>query len=147
MVAHGGFITVNTKKNEGSVFYAAFPDVKPRILIVDTDTARRAAMRDALQESLEAEVLETDGWATASGVLGGKTAQVVVRNFSIGEEAMPENPSLLAGIDGMADAPVIVTGPDDNAIRKKAMTTGASAYIGANEPAADIVKRAREFLE
>jgi len=147
MTAHGGFITVDTKQGEGSVFYAAFPDVRPRILIVDRDVTRRAAMRDALRESLDAEVLETDGWATASRVLDGKAPQVVVRGVSGDEQAMPGDQRWLAGIDAMADAPVIVAGPDNAAVRTTAMLAGASFYVSENEPAGDIVKRAREFLE
>jgi signal transduction histidine kinase len=147
MTAHGGFITVDTKQNEGSVFYAAFPDVKPRILVVDGDVTRRAAMRDALQGSLAAQVMETDGWASASAALGGKAAHLVVRRASGDENIMPGAPNPLAGIDGMADAPVIAVGPDDDAVRETAMISGASVYVSASEPAGNIVKKAREFLE
>lgn len=147
MTAHGGFITVDTKKDEGSVFYAAFPDIKPRILLVDRDLKRRDAVREALQTSLDAEVLEADDWASASAPLGGKTAHLVVRNVSGDEQIMPGAPHPLAGINGMADAPVIASGPDDAAIRETAMLSGASDYVAASEPAGNIVKKARQFLE
>ena len=147
MVAHGGFITVDTKQGEGSVFYAAFPDVKPRILIVDRDVARRAAMRDALRASLDAETLETDSWADATGVLSGKAAHLVVRGVSGDEQAMPDAHNSPAGIDAIADAPVIVAGADSAVARSAAMLSGASFYVSANEPVGDIVKKAREFLE
>lgn len=147
MTAHGGFITVDSKQGVGSVFYAAFPDVKPRILVVDCDAARRASIRDALQSSLGAQALETDGWASASGVLDGKAAQVVVWGICRGEEAAPEGSGVLAGIEGMADTPVIACGPDDDAIRKAALISGARAYVVASDPAGEIVKVARRFLE
>jgi signal transduction histidine kinase len=147
MTAHGGFITVDTKQGEGSVFYAAFPNVKPRILIVDGDVTRRAVMRDALRESLNAEVLETDGWADVSNVLDGKAAQVVVRGVSGDEQAMPGDKRPLAGIDAVADTPVIVAGPDSEQVRSAAMMDGASVYVSASDPSGDIVKMARGFLE
>lgn len=147
MTAHGGFITLDSKLGEGSVFYAAFPDVKPRILIVDRDIPRRASIRDMLQTSMDAQVLETDGYPNASEALHGKGAHLVVRGICKGEEVTPEEFRALGRIGGMADIPVIATGPDDDATRKAALISGIRAYVTANEPAGDIVNKARQFLE
>lgn len=147
MTAHGGSITVDTKQGEGSVFYAAFPAVKPRILLVDRDVARRASMRDSLQLSLGSEVVETGEWTTAPEVLDGKAVHLVVRGVSGVEQVMPDASHSLAGINATAEAPVIVVGPDSPVIREAAMLSGASAYVSASEPVGRIVKKAREFLE
>ncbi|MBF0634029.1 MAG: PAS domain-containing protein [Nitrospinae bacterium] len=147
MTAHGGFITLESKLGEGSVFYAAFPDVKPRILLIDRDTARRASLRDTLQTSLDAQVVETDGLAGVSEALRDKPAHLVVRGFCKGENVTREEFGALAKIGGMADAPVIATGPDDDAIGKAALVSGARAYVAASEPSVNIVKKARQFLE
>jgi signal transduction histidine kinase len=146
MAAHGGFITVDTKQGEGSVFYAAFPDVKPRILVVDRDVTQRAAIGAALRTSLDAQVLETESWATASEVLGGNAAHLVVRGVSEDEQAMPDAHNSPAGIGAIAGAPVIVAGPDNATARTAAIMAGASVYVSASDPVGDIVKMAREFL-
>ncbi|WP_130470906.1 response regulator [Candidatus Magnetaquicoccus inordinatus] len=146
MKAHGGTLTVESKEEEGSTFYAYLPEVTPQILVVDDDPDFRQLLR--LRLSMErTNVVETDSGLTALHLVAAQTFHLIIADVQMpgmnGFELLRE----LRNKPESREIPIIlVTGDDSITTREKAFQLGANDFITKPFDYANFLPRVRRFL-
>ncbi len=146
MKAHGGTLTVESKEEEGSTFYASLPEVTPQILLVDDDIDFRNLLRLRLTHQ-RTSVIETDSGLTALHLVAAHTFHLIIADVQMpgmnGFELLRE----LRNKPESREIPVIlVTGDDAIATREKAFQMGANDFITKPFDYANFLPRVRRFL-
>lgn len=147
MKAHGGDITVESVREEGSIFYIRIPAVKPKVLIVDDDASSRDLLK-AYMEDLDLEIMESDNGKTAMDVMEETIPHLVLADLE-----MPgmNGFSLLERIKNNAESKsvpvIVVTSDTEIKTREKALCIGASDYITKPLSLEDLVPRVKKCLQ
>ncbi|MBI5815668.1 MAG: PAS domain S-box protein [Nitrospinae bacterium] len=146
MEAHGGSLTVESKPDQGSVFFARLPFVTPRVMVVDDEASTRLHFRKIL-EGLGAEVIEAENGASALESVWDKPPHLMLLDITM---PVMDGFGALEGLkrDNMiSHIPVIaVTANDDMTTREKAFKMGAVDYLKKPVDINDFVPRVRRII-
>ena len=145
MKIHGGNITVESKRGEGSVFYANLPYVKPIALVVKSEGNVRSIIEDCLHR-LDAEArIFTDVEAAISDIRNCRPHIVIASHtFSIDGFLLLER--LKKDDDTKTIPSVIITADGQEETRKQAVNLGADDFIVTPFTSSDLTQRLRRFI-
>lgn len=146
MLAHGGSLTVESIKGEGSVFYARLPMVRPRVMVA----AHEAEILSILRKNLinrDVDLLEAENGEKAMAILNETQPHLVLVDLDMHEaggflilKAVKENPET-------ASVPVITfASASDMASREKAFEMGANDFAPKPLVIEDLLPRVRRFI-
>jgi PAS domain S-box-containing protein len=146
MKAHGGTLTVESKEDEGTTFFAFLPEVTPQILVVDDDVDFRQLLRLRLTHE-RTTITETDSGLTALHLIAAANFHLIIADVQMpgmnGFELLRE----LRNKPESRDIPIIlVTGDNSIATREKALQMGANDFITKPFDYANFLPRVRRFL-
>ena len=146
MAAAGGALRVESRKGEGSCFFAELPMERPRVLVVDDQRMDRQLIT-LLLNHLEVEVVEAAGGAEALGLLERERFHLMISDLT-----MP-------GIDGFellrvvrrepatqTMGVIVVTGERDMKSRDTAFRLGADDFLVKPLLNEDFEPRVRRFV-
>ncbi len=146
MQAHGGDITVESVKGEGSVFYVELPYVKPRVMIVDDEKVTRQLLTVFLDD-LDVEIIEAENGREALKAIEDHPPHVILSDIEMpvmdGFAFLKE----IMGNDKTNSIPVIiVTGNTKMKIREKFIWMGASDFITKPIREEEFIPRIRRYI-
>ncbi len=146
MKAHGGTLTVTSKENEGSTFFAYLPEVMPQVLVVDDDADFRQLLLLRLQPERVA-IREAGSSLSALQLVASQPFHIIIADVQMpgmdGFELLKE----LRNHPETHDIPIIlVTGDDSIPTRERAFQLGANDFITKPLDYADFLPRVRRFL-
>jgi PAS domain S-box-containing protein len=145
MKIHGGNITVESKRGEGSVFYANLPYVKPVAFVVKNEGSVRSMIEDCLQRmGVEARVF-TDVEEAMSAIRKDRP-HVVIASHAVGVDGLSMLERLKKDDDTKTIPTVIITAGEEEETRKRAVGLGADDFIVTPFTAGDLTQRLRRFL-
>ncbi len=146
MKAHGGTLKAESKKGDGSVFYADLPHVRPKILVVDDEESARFMIKELL-EDLDVEIVEAKGGAEALKLMEKDPPHLAILDL------------IMPGMDGFEllenlqknpqtdNIPVVVITSDQNVeTRQNAFQMGASDFAAKPVLPEDLIPRVRRFI-
>ncbi|MEO5352812.1 MAG: response regulator [Magnetococcus sp. XQGC-1] len=146
MQAHGGTLTVESREEAGSTFFAHLPEVTPRILVVDDDVEFRQLLLHRLQPE-RATIIEADSGLTALHLLGEQSVHLIIADIQMPGMDGFEFMKALRNKPATSDIPaILVTGDEAITTREKAFQMGANDFVTKPFDYADFLPRVRRFL-
>lgn len=146
MKEHGGDLTVESSKGKGSTFYAELPFVKPRVLVVDDESAVRRMFKLFIKK-LKVDVIE---------VVNGREALEAVKenppHLIICDIIMPVMDGFgflkeIKGNDKTKSIPVIIVTADSKMeTRNKILRMGADDFVAKPFQVEDFLPRVKKFI-
>ncbi|MBI5185028.1 MAG: response regulator [Nitrospinae bacterium] len=146
MEVHGGALTVESAKGEGSVFMAKLPYVRPRVLIVEDSQMTRRLIKEILK-SEDVEILEAENGQAALDVLKKNIPHLIIMDIMMPVMDGFEFLKRLRSEYKAEPVPVIVTTTDTNPETiDKAFRFGADDFVAKPLAQEDLLPRIRKIL-
>jgi PAS domain S-box-containing protein len=145
MKIHGGNITVESKRGEGSVFYANLPYVKPVALALKSEGSARSIIEDCLQRmDVEARIF-TDV-ETAMSAIRKDRPHVVIAGHAYGVDGLSLLERLKKDDDTKTIPMLIITADEHEETRKQAADLGADDFMVTPFTSGDLTQRLRRHI-
>ncbi|MBI5178801.1 MAG: response regulator [Nitrospinae bacterium] len=146
MKAHGGSLTVKTKKGDGTAFYARLGEARPKVLLVDDDKADRVLFRHFVNRT-DVEILEAASGHEALALLENERPSVVLADVNMPGMDGLELLERIRANQRTKDIPVIiVTGDMHMETREKSFRLGADDFVMKPLQAEEINLRVGRFI-
>ncbi|MDH4248209.1 MAG: response regulator, partial [Deltaproteobacteria bacterium] len=147
MLALGGDIQVQSTVNQGSSFTLTYPQITPRVLVVEDDKLMREVVRQFLT-GLKVEIIEaSDGLKALEAIETHSLPHLILSDIE-----MPRMDGLallkhLKSDDRLSPIPVIVfSGDDTMETRREVLDLGALDFVRKPLVAADFLPRVRRVI-
>jgi len=146
MREHGGDITVDSVKGEGSVFYAELPNVKPLILLVDDEKIVRQMLTIFLGE-LKVDIIEAENGREALKAIKEHSPHLIISDITMPEMDGYTLLEKIMGNEMMKSIPVIIVTSDGKLeTREKVIRLGADDFISKPVKKDEFIPRIRKYI-
>lgn len=143
MKALGGNLCAESKKGEGSVFYAELPYRKPQVLVVDDEEHSKFLIKTLLR-NCDLEIKESRNREETLGLVDANDFHLIITELLMDEfeliKTVRENPKT-------SSIPVIaITSDQKLKTREQALRMGANDFISKPLTEEDFLPRVRRFV-
>lgn len=146
MKAHGGTLDMASSPEEGSVFYARFPVVRPRVLVVDDDLPTRLMLKKLLKK-LDLEISEASNGKEGLDLLATKMPHLIITDINMPEMDGFEMLVNIRSNLSMKEIPIIVlTAGAEEKTREEVFRNGANDFVNKPVDTHDFIARVRRFV-
>lgn len=146
MLAHGGSLEFTSQEGQGAVFYAALPNVIPRILVVERDRAILRLLESGLAGE-EVQFAEADDFTSARAALEKTAVHLALVDIEENPEAGVEFISFAAALKLSHDLPIIaITAGRQAGEAEKALAAGAADFVTKPLDMEAMLARVRRFI-
>ncbi len=146
MAAHGGTFTVESVEGEGSVFYAALPYIRPKILLVEDDKSLRNLFKKCL-ESMDIDFIEVEDGGKAVEFLENDAPNLILLDILLPVMDGFQVLEFIRSNPKTRETPVIVITVDKKIeTRDRAFQLGANDFFKKPFEVEEIIPRIRRFV-
>ncbi len=145
-LAHGGSLLLESKLGEGSVHTLDFPELQPRVLVVDDEEMDRELVLMFLA-GLNVEIEEADSGKAALQAMERQRPDLVISDITMPDMDGFELLKLIKAAPGLGDVPVVlVTGDAKVEQRVRAFRLGASDFVIKPVSAQEFIGQVRQLI-
>lgn len=146
MEAHGGSITVESEKGNGSVFYAILPVRTPVALVVEDDQLQREILSWHIKEA-GFTVLEAEGGLEALDIMRMSRPDVMITDIKMpGMDGIELLTRYKEAFGGKPPPALAVTGSRDKLVLEQAFYAGASDIISKPIDENELIPRVNRLI-
>ena len=146
MKAHKGKISVESTIGEGSVFYAEFQPIRPRVLIVDDEENVRELMMRCLNP-LDVSIVEANNGESALRLIKENTPHLVIADINMPEMGGFELLENVRKDKNIGAIPfIMITGDQIAGANEKVFQLGANDFIRKPFSMEEIIPRVKRFI-
>ncbi|MBI5816011.1 MAG: response regulator [Nitrospinae bacterium] len=145
MLAHGGWLSVESEKGMGAVFHALLPDIKPRVMLVEDEGLVRQIMADMLTTSGLEVIQAADGEEALEKI---KTARphIVVTDLMMPRMDGFELIRLLKENPEYRDIPIITLTGAGQTHMDRALSLGADDFVTKPARRTEMIPRLQRLI-